>query len=69
MKNKNNQASLPARHHDRKGMKGLPGYPSYPAGEDIFSRYKEETSISPDDTSKMKETNDNERSGRTLREI
>ncbi|HLP05526.1 MAG TPA: hypothetical protein VK152_08870 [Paludibacter sp.] len=33
----------------------LPGYPPYPPGEDIYSRYKEEPEIDPEETSRQKE--------------
>jgi hypothetical protein len=35
--------------------KNLPGYPLYPAGEDIYSQFKKEPSIDPEDISKSKE--------------
>ena len=36
----------------------LSGYPSYPPGEDIYSKYKEEEDINPEDISKTKEFDD-----------
>ena len=37
----------------------LPGYPEYPAGEDIYSKFKEEPNVNPDDPSQEKEPNAN----------
>jgi len=34
------------------------GYPTYPPGEDIYSKYKEEEDINPEDISKTKESDD-----------
>jgi hypothetical protein len=36
----------------------LSGYPIYPASEDIYSKFKEEKDINPEDISKTKESND-----------
>ncbi len=63
MKNKDNQTELPAQQLDKKGKKDLPGYPLYPAGEDIFSKSKEEGNINPEDISKTKELNENGKTG------
>lgn len=34
----------------------LSGYPTYPPGEDIYSKYKEEEDINPEDISRTKES-------------
>ena len=34
----------------------LSGYPAYPPGEDIYSKYKEEEDINPEDISRTKES-------------
>ena len=36
----------------------LPGYPMYPAGEDIYSRSKEEMDVNPEDITKLKVANE-----------
>lgn len=36
----------------------LPGYQTYPASEDIYSNYKEEKEINPEDISKIKKSHD-----------
>jgi len=38
--------------------KNLPGYPIYPAGEDIYSKDKEEQDVDPEDVSKQKSPNE-----------
>jgi hypothetical protein len=65
MKNKNDQTNLPAQQTDKKGKIDLPGYPLYPAGEDIFSKSKEEGNINPEDISQIKESSDNSKAGKS----
>lgn len=36
----------------------FPGYPSYPASDDIYSKFKEESSLNPEDPSKVKAPNE-----------
>lgn len=36
----------------------LPGYPLYPESEDVYSKWKEEADISPEDLSKLKVANE-----------
>ena len=64
MKNKKNQTNTPVQQADKKGEIDLPGYPLYPAGEDIFSKSKEEGNINPEDISKTKELNENAKAGK-----
>ena len=64
MKKVDNQTNLFARHADKKAKRDLPGYPLYPAGEDIFSKSKEEGNINPEDISKSKELNENNKAGK-----
>ena len=59
------QINLPAQQTDKKGKTDLPGYPLYPAGEDIFSKSKEEGNINPEDISKTKESSDNSKAGKS----
>ena len=56
-----NHINLSAQQADIEKRTDFPGYPLYPAAEDIFSRYKEETSINPEDTSKTKVSNEKAR--------
>jgi hypothetical protein len=62
MKAKKNKASLTERKPDMtRGKQGnkekmdLSGYPVYPDGEDIYSKYRKEKDINPEDVSKLKE--------------
>ena len=64
MKKQEKQINLPAQQADKQGKTGLPGYPLYPAGEDIFSMSKEEGNINPEDISKTKELNENDKAGK-----
>jgi len=43
----------------------LPGYPVYPANEDVFTRFKEEGDVNPEDISQLKPLNEEKRTGRT----
>jgi len=64
MKKQSNRINPPVQSADKKGKIDLPGYPLYPAGEDIFSKSKEEGSINPEDISKTKELNENDKDGK-----
>ena len=61
MKKQGNQINLPAQQTDKQGKIDLPGYPLYPVSEDIFSKSKEEGNINPEDISKTKELNENDK--------
>jgi hypothetical protein len=65
MKKQDKQINLPAQQADKKGKTDLPGYPLYPAGEDIFSKSKEEGNINPEDISQIKESSDNSKAGKS----
>ena len=58
MKTKDRQIGLAANRAGKEERIHSPGYPTYPAADDIFSRYKEETNLNPEDTSKTKEPNE-----------
>ena len=60
-KKQSNQTNLFAQQTDKEWKIVLPGYPLYPAGEDIFSMSKEDEIINPEDISKTKELNENEK--------
>ena len=53
MKEKEENTTLTSWQADNN----LPGYPVYPAKDDIYSKYKEEKSINPEDITKTKESN------------
>lgn len=42
----------------KKEETDLPGYPVYPQSEDIYSKFKEEAEIDPEDNSRKKEIAD-----------
>ena len=46
-----------------KEKNNLQGYPLYPANEDIYSKYQKEKEINPEDTSKIKESNEKSKLG------
>jgi hypothetical protein len=50
-----------------KGNKNnhLQGYPLYPASEDVYSKYQEEKDINPEDISKTKDSNENNKAGKS----
>ncbi len=48
-----NQNSLSAGNKDKDILQK---YPIYPASEDIYSKYKEEKEINPEDSSKIKDS-------------
>ena len=58
MKKKDGTTNLPDRQEGNEEKNKLPGYPLYPASEDIYSKYREEKNIDPEDISKIKESND-----------
>ena len=64
MKTQVNRTKPSAPRVDRPGKKAQPGYPLYPAGDDIFSQFKEEGSINPEDISKTKEPNEDVKAGK-----
>ena len=58
MKTKDEQINRTAFRGYKNMRAELPGYPLYPAAEDIFIRYKEETNINPEDSSRTKDANE-----------
>jgi hypothetical protein len=58
MDKKSNKAEMGDNGAGRKRSSELPGYPLYPADEDIFSKFKEEGSLNPEDTSRAKAANE-----------
>jgi len=64
MKTKSSGTNRSAKRADKQGKIAQPGYPLYPAREDIFSQYKEEGSINPEDISKTKEPNEDVKAGK-----
>ncbi|MFN0049369.1 MAG: hypothetical protein ACKVOU_09620 [Cytophagales bacterium] len=41
-----------------KSNLSFPGYPLYPASEDVYSKFKKEGAIDPEDISKLKDLNE-----------
>jgi len=64
MKKQDKQINQSAQQAHKQEKIDLPGYPLYPAGEDIFSKSKEEGNINPEDISKTKELNENDKAGK-----
>jgi hypothetical protein len=63
MKNKINKTNQPVQQAEKEVETDLPGYPLYPASEDIFVKSKEEQNLNPEDTTKTKESGDNDKPG------
>lgn len=64
MKENNNKTDLPGRKKDEQVNDNLHGYPGYPTSEDIYRKYQKEKNINPEDTSKTKVSNENEKAGK-----
>ena len=60
MKQKDNNANLSSKRAKSKEKKNLSGYPLYPTKEDIYSKWKEEKNINPEDIAKSKTPNEKE---------
>ena len=58
MKEKDENTYMNSLLEEKKEKDHLPGYPVYPVTDDIYSKYKEEKSINPEDISKTKVSND-----------
>ena len=56
MSKKTNISSVPVKQVDCNEKNNLPGYQPYPVEEDIYSKYKEEKEINPEEISNLKET-------------
>ena len=67
MKNKDENKNITSRQIASSGENDLPGYPSYPASEDIYSKSEEEKDIDPEDISKNKDLNENDKDGSRLK--
>lgn len=57
MKKKEEVPSSPMTNKNNEN-EALPGYPLYPKSEDVYSKWKEEADISPEDLSKLKVANE-----------
>jgi hypothetical protein len=64
MKTKVNPTKPSAPGADKQREKAQPGYPLYPAEEDIFTKFKEERAIDPEDITKTKKSNENGKAGK-----
>jgi hypothetical protein len=56
MKIKNDKTKLPDRPKGKEKKNDLSGYPIYPTNEDIYSQYKEDRDINPEDISHTKKS-------------
>jgi len=54
MKQKDNEANLSKEQNANKNKNNHTGHPLYPTKEDIYSKWKEEKNINPEDVSKIK---------------
>ena len=63
MKEKRENTNLAGRQEGNEEKNTLPGYPIYPASEDIYSKSEEEKDIDPEDISKIKDLNENDKDG------
>ena len=61
MKEKGENMNQAGRQEGNEKKNTLQGYPVYPASEDIYSKYKEEKEIDPEDISKIKDLNENDK--------
>ncbi len=63
MKEKDGNTNPPGRQAGNEEKNNLQGYPLYPASEDIYSKFQEEKDLNPEDISKIKESNENDKVG------
>ena len=63
MKKKDNKTNSTTSKTDREDKNNNTGYPLYPTKEDIYSKWKEEKDINPEDLSKTKAPNENGKPG------
>ena len=61
MKKKGENTKQTGRKLGQEKKNTLPGYPIYPESEDIYSKSGEEKDIDPEDISKIKELNENDK--------
>ena len=58
---KENGKNMNGRREGNEEKNTFQGYPLYPASEDIYSKYDEEKDIDPEDISKCKDLNENDK--------
>jgi len=61
MKQQGENLNLAGEQEINEEKNPLQGYPIYPANEDIYSKYEEEKDIDPEDISKIKALNENDK--------
>ena len=59
MKKKYNKSNSTNPQADGEGKKNNAGYPLYPTKEDVYSKWKEEKDMNPEELSKTKAPNEN----------
>jgi len=67
MKEKGENKKLAGRKEGHEKENALPGYPIYPESDDIYSKSDEEKDIDPEDISKIKDLNENDKDGSSLK--
>ena len=63
MKKNDDDTNMTDQQADSVENNNLPGYPIYPASEDIYSKYKKDKNIDPEDVSKIKDPNEIDKVG------
>jgi hypothetical protein len=63
MTQKEDKKKLPGQKHGSPEEVDLQGYPLYPSSEDIYSKFREEKEINPEDISKVKQPNETAKAG------
>jgi hypothetical protein len=58
---KNQTCRMHINHSGSKEIRFNSGYPSYASNDDIYRKFREEKDINPEDISKKKEPNENEK--------
>ena len=65
MKEKGSNKTLPGRKRGKEEKNDLQGYPLYPASEDVYSKSHKEKNINPEDRSRIKESNNGDKVGKS----
>lgn len=58
MKQDYRNTKRPIPETDSETKENFPGYPKYPASEDVYAQFKEESEIDPENTSSIKDSNE-----------
>ena len=55
---KNSNSDLTKQQVEKELINSYPGYPAYPAGDDIYSRFKKDELIDPEEAAEMQDSMD-----------